>query len=435
MIKKNFTINFHGTLIAIDEDAYELLKHYTDTIRRYYSREEGGEEIADDIETRIIELINEEKNSGNNIVTIELMESIIKRIGALDELVENADINDAKRRLHKAQRLQETDKNSQDDASDTTRQASTSERLRDATSSLADNMEKRAKSAWSTLNSSKRYYRDKQNGIVAGVLAGMAQYFGGTPLVWRLGYLIVLFISFYISLFSNPFILLLLIGIYVVLSLISPRADMPEEVLRMRGESITPHNLAEEVTRQSSIRKENQTSILNSIGKGLYRVMMFIPLIFVALLFIVLVCMAAVFFTEPITWFTTWFHYDSMSTAEILNAVTVPLGVAFGAVLVGLFILIYCFTHAIASSLDKVEPMGIMQRFFWFVAFIVCIACLCAGASKTITIADKIDAKWNYSQQQEQVADTISAQSDLLTEEINSAEQVADSVLSTFEEK
>ena len=420
MIKKNFTINFHGTLIAIDEDAYELLKHYTDTIRRYYSREEGGEEIADDIETRIIELINEEKNSGNNIVTIELMESIIKRIGALDELVENAD---------------KIDKNSQDDASDTTRQASTSERLRDATSSLADNMEKRAKSAWSTLNSSKRYYRDKQNGIVAGVLAGMAQYFGGTPLVWRLGYLIVLFISFYISLFSNPFILLLLMGIYVVLSLISPRADMPEEVLRMRGESITPHNLAEEVTRQSSIRKENQTSILNSIGKGLYRVMMFIPLIFVALLFIVLVCMAAVFFTEPITWFTTWFHYDSMSAVEILNAVSVPLGVAFGAVLVGLFILIYCFTHAIASSLDKVEPMGIMQRFFWFVAFIVCIACLCAGASKTITIADKIDAKWNYSQQQEQVADTISAQTDLLTKEINSAEQVADSVLSTFEEK
>lgn len=420
MIKKNFTINFHGTLIAIDEDAYELLKHYTDTIRRYYSREEGGEEIADDIETRIIELINEEKNSGNNIVTIELMESIIKRIGALDELVENAD---------------KTDKNSQDDASDTTRQASTSERLRDATSSLADNMEKRAKSAWSTLNSSKRYYRDKQNGIVAGVLAGMAQYFGGTPLVWRLGYLIVLFISFYISLSSNPFILLLLMGIYVVLSLISPRADMPEEVLRMRGESITPHNLAEEVTRQSSIRKENQTSILNSIGKGLFRVIMFIPLIFVALLFIVLVCMAAVFFTEPITWFTTWFHYDSMSTAEILNAVSVPLGVAFGAVLVGLFILIYCFTHAIASSLDKVEPMGIMQRFFWFIAFIVCIACLCAGASKTITIADKIDAKWNDSQQQEQVADTISAQSDLLTEEINSAEQVEDSVLSTFEEK
>lgn len=420
MIKKNFTINFHGTLIAIDEDAYELLKHYTDTIRRYYSREEGGEEIADDIETRIIELINEEKNQGKNIVTIELMESIIKRIGALDELVENAD---------------KIDKNSQDDASDTTRQASTSERLRDATSSLADNMEKRAKSAWSTLNSSKRYYRDKQNGIVAGVLAGMAQYFGGTPLVWRLGYLIVLFISFYISLFSNPFILLLLMGIYVVLSLISPRADMPEEVLRMRGESITPHNLAEEVTRQSSIRKENQTSILNSIGKGLYRVMMFIPLIFVALLFIVLVCMAAVFFTEPITWFTTWFHYDSMSAAEILNAVSVPLGVAFGAVLVGLFILIYCFTHAIASSLDKVEPMGIMQRFFWFIAFIVCIACLCAGASKTITIADKIDAKWNYSQQQEQVADTISAQTDLLTEEINSAEQVADSVFSTFEEK
>ena len=45
-MKKNITINLLGRLYAIDEDAYELLKRYTDSLHSYFSHREGGEEIA-----------------------------------------------------------------------------------------------------------------------------------------------------------------------------------------------------------------------------------------------------------------------------------------------------------------------------------------------------------------------------------------------------
>ena len=61
-MKKNISINLFGTLYNIDEDAYNLLENYLDSMKRYFSRQEGGEEIADDIEARIAELLDELKD-------------------------------------------------------------------------------------------------------------------------------------------------------------------------------------------------------------------------------------------------------------------------------------------------------------------------------------------------------------------------------------
>ena len=52
-MKKNISINFFGTIYAIDEDAYKLLEDYIANMKLYFSHEEGGEEIADDIEHRV----------------------------------------------------------------------------------------------------------------------------------------------------------------------------------------------------------------------------------------------------------------------------------------------------------------------------------------------------------------------------------------------
>ena len=80
-MKKNITINLFGSLYAIDEDAYELLNQYQNNMRRYFSRKEGGEEIAEDIERRIAELFDELKASGVEAITIEHVRDIISRIG------------------------------------------------------------------------------------------------------------------------------------------------------------------------------------------------------------------------------------------------------------------------------------------------------------------------------------------------------------------
>ena len=55
-MKKNITINLCGRLFQIDEDAYELLQQYINSLRSSFGKQEGGDEIVDDIETRIAEL-------------------------------------------------------------------------------------------------------------------------------------------------------------------------------------------------------------------------------------------------------------------------------------------------------------------------------------------------------------------------------------------
>lgn len=85
-MKKNITINMFGQLYAIDEDAYELLKNYLDTIRQYFRKEEGGDEIADDIEGRIGELFSDLKRQGVQAITIDHVSDIIKRIGNPEDM-------------------------------------------------------------------------------------------------------------------------------------------------------------------------------------------------------------------------------------------------------------------------------------------------------------------------------------------------------------
>lgn len=73
-MKRNITVNMFGTLYPMDEDAYELLKRYTDNMRAYFHNQEGGDEIADDIEARIAELMNEMLATGAKAVGIASME-------------------------------------------------------------------------------------------------------------------------------------------------------------------------------------------------------------------------------------------------------------------------------------------------------------------------------------------------------------------------
>lgn len=41
----------------------------------------------------------------------------------------------------------------------------------------------------------KRLYRSTENGLLAGVLAGLADYFEHEPVVWRLGFVVLLVLT------------------------------------------------------------------------------------------------------------------------------------------------------------------------------------------------------------------------------------------------
>ena len=78
-MKKNITINLCGRLFQIDEDAYELLQQYIDSLRSSFGKQEGGDEIVDDIEARVAELFDELRQQGIEAITIEHVKDIITR--------------------------------------------------------------------------------------------------------------------------------------------------------------------------------------------------------------------------------------------------------------------------------------------------------------------------------------------------------------------
>lgn len=364
MIKKNITINFCGRLYAIDEDAYELLKHYTESIRRYFSKTEGGDEIADDIESRIAELFDEQKTNGANAITIELAESIIHRIGELDDI---APKDDASEEAESADSKEEKGNGSAAD---------------EFISSVKDS----ANNAWNTMKSNKRYYRDTQNKIIGGVLAGCAQYFGGSPLAWRICFLLLIFLCHAIT---DAGILFFAVC-YILMTIIAPEANAPEEVLQMKGEQVTPQNLAEEVTRQNNAKP----GIFHEFISIIVKILLFLVCLWVAGMLIGLLSATAVFFTEPLTWFAKWFPWDVTGVSDIFEAVRIPFFICGGAVIVLLCSLTYCAFHALASSFGKTESMGFKQRIVWLIVVIACFVTMIASGFKVATQGGNIESKW-----------------------------------------
>ena len=58
-MKKTLTVNLGGTVFHIDEDAYRLLDNYLCNLKLHFRKQEGAEEIVNDIENRISELFAE----------------------------------------------------------------------------------------------------------------------------------------------------------------------------------------------------------------------------------------------------------------------------------------------------------------------------------------------------------------------------------------
>ncbi len=57
----------------------------------------------------------------------------------------------------------------------------------------------------------KRLYRSKDNKVLAGVCGGLADYFGGDPALWRLGFILLLFVTGFL-----PFGLLYIVAWFIV---------------------------------------------------------------------------------------------------------------------------------------------------------------------------------------------------------------------------
>jgi hypothetical protein len=87
-MKKIININFQGRVIPIEETAYDILKHYIESLRRYFAGEEGRDEIINDIESRIAELFSDRLKRSTTCITDEDVNSVIAGIGRPEDLEE-----------------------------------------------------------------------------------------------------------------------------------------------------------------------------------------------------------------------------------------------------------------------------------------------------------------------------------------------------------
>ena len=149
-MNKVININFQGRILPIEEQAYELLKEYIQSLRIYFANEEGRDEIINDIECRVAELCDDKLKKGEVCINESIIQLIIASIGRPADF----------------------------EAQDGFEHAG-------ASNNAQNNFGNNNQAGWESIRP-KRLYRDEQNKVLGGVCSGIANYFNVEPLVIRI---------------------------------------------------------------------------------------------------------------------------------------------------------------------------------------------------------------------------------------------------------
>ncbi len=91
-MKKTIDINIAGQLFRIDEEAWEILKHYLGHVSARFSSEQGGEETVADIEARIAEIFGG-GSEPPTLVSREMVNDMINIMGAPEDYYDDSTVS------------------------------------------------------------------------------------------------------------------------------------------------------------------------------------------------------------------------------------------------------------------------------------------------------------------------------------------------------
>jgi phage shock protein PspC (stress-responsive transcriptional regulator) len=209
-MNKTVNINLGGLVFHIDEDAYQKLTNYFEAIKRYLSNTSGQDEIIKDIEIRIGEIISEKHTSDKQVISLREVEEIISIMGQPEDYKIEGDepIN--------------------------------------------------AEPIYSNAKITKKLYRDEENSLIGGVLAGLGHYFGIDKTWLRVILLIMVFA------WGTGFIA------YIILWIAMPAAKTTSEKLEMCGEPVTISNIEKKVREEiETLSGKIKSTDFDGVKKGL----------------------------------------------------------------------------------------------------------------------------------------------------------------------
>ena len=206
-MNKTNTINLGGIIFYVDEDAFIQLQNYLNAIRSYFSKSEGQEEIVADIESRIAEIFQEKKIS---IITIVQVDDVIAIMGKPEDYGDSE--HDEK--IPKPH-IKET--------------------------------------------RTRKIFRHPDEKILGGVCGGLGAYFNVDPVLFRLGFLLTMFIG------GFGFF------VYLILWVIAPLADGASDHLEMYGEPVTAGTIGRAVASkiEDTVTNKNNQSTVRKILAGI----------------------------------------------------------------------------------------------------------------------------------------------------------------------
>lgn len=284
-MKKNISINIGGIIFHIEEDGYDTLRKYLDSINAYFSSYEDNSEILADIESRIAEIFLSKLSDGKQVVTKDDVASLIHTMGS---------VSDFKAAEEQGAPQAESQKKSEDEFK---------------------------KEASGNTSAGKKLHRDQRRKILGGVCAGLGHYFNVDPVWPRLlfallvlgsyGSLMLIYIILWIflpgsteleeegevkKLFRDPekkviggvasgvaaffgadttlirilFVVFSIVGglgflIYVILWIALPEAKSITEKMQMQGEPVTLSNIETTVKKSLNEKEAEEESILAKI--------------------------------------------------------------------------------------------------------------------------------------------------------------------------
>jgi len=180
-MKKTLSISISGFVFYIEEDAFERLHRYLESIKSHFRGFEGKEEVISDVEARIAEILQKKISGIKEVITLEDVGEVIAIMGQPSDFA------------------------------------------------MEDEEAGSRKETFSSLP--KRLYRDPERKVIGGVCSGLGAYFNIDPAWVRVIFIFAILIS--------GFGLL----VYLILWLVVPEARTTAEKLEMRGEAVNISNI------------------------------------------------------------------------------------------------------------------------------------------------------------------------------------------------
>lgn len=219
-MNKTVNINLGGMFFHIDEDAYQKLTRYFEAIKRSLSNSNGQDEIIKDIEMRIAELFAEKHTNDKQVINLRELDEVIAVMGQPEDYrIDNEE---------------------------------------------AEFQQKSTNFDYSS-RPIKKLYRDKDGGMIGGVLAGLGHYFG-IDKVWLRVILLILVFAYGTGILA-----------YIILWIVMPEAVTTSEKLEMTGEPVNISNIEKKVREEfdsvsEKFKNVNYDKMGNQVKTGADRV-------------------------------------------------------------------------------------------------------------------------------------------------------------------